>query len=342
MNNMENIAEVLNRLSQSHSIGALQDIRQKIKGLSRRPSKSIFTTQSIHEGYAFHLGGRSELQFNIGWEKVDGVRRFRHGVAFSLEPSQSLPSIDPLIPKVLRFNEFVRSYPDELARFRMWHFSSDVRSGNYGVSEIPSELVKPKVFIFLGHLSPTSDPDYELVLNDFDTLLPLYKFVEGSEGFPTVTNNSGFKFSPGCSIKPSSTTASLAERTLNVNLRHNTIQLALYNFLVRRYGAQAVGTEIPSGVGTRLDVVLKEDDAYTIYEIKTAQSARACVREALSQLLEYSYWPGTHEARRLVVVGEPELDDDCCNFLSVLRTRFLLPVYYNQFNVESAKLIELP
>lgn len=340
MNEMEKIAEELNRLSESHAIGALQDIRQDIKGLSRRAAKSIFTTKSIHEGYAFHLGGRSELQFNIGWETVDGVRRFRHGVAFSLEPSQSLPSIDPLVPKVSRFNEFVRTYPDELARFRMWHFASDVRSGNYGVSEIPSELVKPKVFIFLGHLSQTSAPDYELVLNDFDILLPLYRFVEGSATFPTVTNNSGFKFAPGCSIKPASTKASLTERTLDVSLRHNTIQLALYNFLVQRHGEAAVGTEIPSGVGTRLDVVLRTGDTFSIYEIKTAQSARACVREALSQLLEYSYWPGTHEARRLVVVGEPELDEECRNFLSVLRTRFSLPVYYGQFKVESSEFHE--
>ncbi|MCX5950230.1 MAG: hypothetical protein NT158_03440 [Cyanobacteria bacterium] len=168
------------------------------------------------------------MQFNTGWEKIDGVRRFRHGVAFSLEPSQALPSIDPLLPKVSRFNEFVRAYPYELARFRMWHFAGNVRSGIYGVSEIPPELVKPKVFIFLGYLSQTSEPDYELVLNDFDVLLPLYKF------------------------------------------------------LVQRHGAAAVGTEIPSGVGTQLDVVLKTGDTFSFYEIKTAQSARACVREALS------------------------------------------------------------
>lgn len=337
---MGKIAEELNRLSKSHAIGALQDIRQDIKGLSRRAAKNIFSTQSIHKGYAFHLGGRSELQFNIGWETVDGVRRFRHGVAFSLEPSQSLPSIDPLVPKVSRFNEFVRAYPDELVRFRMWHFESDVRSGNYGVSEILPELVKPGVFIFLGHLAQSSTPDYELVLSDFDSLLPLYQFVEGLENFPTVTTTSGFEFVPGCSIKPASTTASLTERSIDVSLRHNTIQLALYNFLVQRHGAEAVGAEIPSGVGTRLDVVLKEGDTFSIYEIKTAQSARACVREALSQLLEYSYWPGTHEAKRLVVVGEPKLDEECCNFLSVMRTRFSLPVYYGQFKVESAEFHE--
>lgn len=340
MSEMKKIAEELNRLSEAHPIGSLQQTRQELKGLARRAAKSIFTAQSIQDDYAFHLGGRTELQFNIGWETVDGVQRFRHGVAFSLEPSQTLPSIDPLLPKIVRFNEFVRTYPDELARFRMWHYANDFRSGSYGVGEIPSDLVKPHVFIFLGHLAPESVPGYELVLNDFDTLLSLYRFVEGAEEFPYITRRSGFSFSPGCSVKPSSTQASLPERTLDINLRHNAIQLALYEFLVKKHGAGSVGTEIPSGAGTRLDVVLNVSGKYHFYEIKTAQSARACVREALAQLLEYSYWPGTLEAERLVVVGEPEADEECRNFLSVLRSRFSLPVYYCQFKVNSGELVE--
>lgn len=340
MSEMEKIAEELNHLSAAHPIGSLQGIRQKLKGLSRRAARSIFTAQSIHDNYAFHLGGRTELQFNIGWEIVDGVQRFRHGVAFSLEPSQTLPSIDPLLPKIARFNEFVRTYPDELARFRMWHYENDVRSGNYSVSEIPSELAKPHVFIFLGHLAPTNVSDYELALNNFDTLLSVYRFVEGAEEFPSITRKPGFSFSPGCSVKPSSTQASLPERTLDINLRHNTIQLALHDFLANKHGANSVGTEIPSGVGTRLDVVLNVSGKFHIYEIKTAQSARACVREALAQLLEYSYWPGTQEAERLIIVGEPAANEECHEFLSALRNRFSLPVYYCQFKVSSGELVE--
>lgn len=339
MSEMEKIAQKINRLAAEHPIGSLQYIRQDLKKLSKRATSSIFAVKSIQDDYAFHWGGRTELQFNVGMETVDGVQRFRHGVAFSLEPSQTLPSIDPLIPKISRFNEFVRTYPDELARFRMWHYENDVRTGNYGVSEIPSELAKLYVFIFLGHLAATSVPDYELVLNDFDTLLSLYKFVEGEEEFPFITRKSGFRFSPGCTIKPSSTQASLSERTLDINLRHNTIQLALYEFLAKKHGADSVGTEIPSGAGTRLDVVLNVSGKFHVYEIKTALSARACIREALAQLLEYSYWPGSQEAERLIIVGEPESNKESDNFLSALRNRFSLPVYYRQFNVSSGKLV---
>ena len=177
---MKNIAEELNRLSVGHPIHELQYIRKDLKGLSKLADRRIFTPQSIQDDYAFHLGGRTELQFNVGWEEIGAAQRFRHGVAFSLEPSQTLPNINLLLPKIARFNEFICLYFEEFARFRMWHYENGLRSQHYGVSEIPHELVKPHVFIFLGHLSETNEPDYQLILDDFDSLLSLYKFVEGA------------------------------------------------------------------------------------------------------------------------------------------------------------------
>ena len=80
----------------------LQDIRARIRGYGRPPSSNIFTTQTIHDGWAAHYGGRTELQFNIGVEEGGELTELRHGVAFSFQPSQSLPSIDVLVPKVRR------------------------------------------------------------------------------------------------------------------------------------------------------------------------------------------------------------------------------------------------
>jgi len=66
--------------------------------------------------------------------------------------------------------------------------------------------------------------------------------------------------------------------------------------------------KLPNGIGGRIDTVVSQDGGYWFYEIKTAMSARACIRDALAQLLEYAYWPGAREASRLIIVGEPELD----------------------------------
>jgi hypothetical protein len=44
-------------------------------------------------------------------------------------------------------------------------------------------------------------------------------------------------------------------------------------------------------VGTVIDVVVKMKNEYWFYEIKTALTPRACLREATGQLLEYGFGP---------------------------------------------------
>lgn len=65
----------------NYRFGQLQEIRRELKGLAR-VSRTIFRDQTTFEDYAFHYGGRTELQFNIGFEdRYDGEIRLRHGVA---------------------------------------------------------------------------------------------------------------------------------------------------------------------------------------------------------------------------------------------------------------------
>jgi hypothetical protein len=66
------IIQEIERRAQTREIGRLQEIRQELKGHAHPAGHSIFTAQSIFEGngyaYAFHHGGRTELQFNVGFE----------------------------------------------------------------------------------------------------------------------------------------------------------------------------------------------------------------------------------------------------------------------------------
>lgn len=88
--------------------------------------------------------------------------------------------------------------------------------------------------------------------------------------------------------------------------------------------------------GTLIDVALRiADGQYWYYEIKTASSPRACLREALGQILEYSFWPGAQEESRLIVCGERALDADGAAYLTQLQTRFNLPIAYEQITVPS-------
>jgi hypothetical protein len=103
--------------------------------------------------------------------------------------------------------------------------------------------------------------------------------------------------------------------------------------LSRRFGPKNVGTECPN-FGVFVDLIVRRRDEYWFYEVKMSISARGCVREALSQLLEYSFWPGVQEGVKLVVVGEPPLDSETEAYLSILRGRFGLPIEYQQFVLE--------
>jgi hypothetical protein len=74
-------------------------------------------------------------------------------------------------------------------------------------------------------------------------------------------------------------------------------------------------------------------------QIKPSIPARACVREALSQLLEYSFWPGSQEAESLIIVGERPIDFEIRRYLNRLQTQFSLPIEYQQFDLEKGRLL---
>ncbi len=334
---LQAIAVELNSLAHDHAIGRLQDIRLELKGFARRPGSDIFSSQTIKPEFAFHHGGRSELQFNIGLEGVPENREFRYGVAFSFETSRTLPSIDQLIPKVVRFNDFMQLNGELFADMRMWHFDHDDRSESELPGPIPWERVKEKVFVFLGFRVPFEAVDREAVLDAFDRLLPLYKYVESAGTAPPISmpSETPFTFRHGCSLKASSALATLAQRELDVILRHNDLQAALHHKLISEFGAENVGTEIPSGIGTRIDVVLRNGKEYWFYEIKTDVSPRACLRQAIGQLLEYAFWPKAKAAARLIVVGESPIDEDGAKYLDVLNERFSLPIAYEQVSLSA-------
>lgn len=328
------IVEEVERRARTHEIGRLQEIRKEIKGMQRLAGQSIFHEDTIKETYAFHYGGRKELQFNVGIEP-DG--RIRHAVAYSFEPSQSLPEPELLVPSAKRFNDFFRSYPDHYPDMRMWFWRDGQRSADYRPVPIEPALIQRGVFICMGKTQAGTSIDFDMIVEDFDRLLTLYRFVEGGVN-EVFTKNSGFRFEPGCSVKLSNTKASYAQRELDVTLRHNDIQVALHNHLCTQFGRDNVGTERPNA-GGKVDVIVHRNGSFWFYEIKTAATARGCISEALSQLLEYSYWPGAQVAERLIVIGEPSLDSESAQYLATLRQRFSLPLEYQRFDLSSGKTL---
>ena len=179
MEDFKKIVEKINEMAKKYKIGELQKIRAELHG-KRIPSNKLFDsrTTSLDKGdeYAFHFGGRNELQFNIGSDIEDC---FRYGVAFSFQPSPSLKDPTSLLPKVALFNEYIGNKPKELSNLMMWRYDSDEhRSKNYDPSPIPQNLIDEEYFVFLGSWQKKDQIDYTEALETLDSLLPLYLYIE--------------------------------------------------------------------------------------------------------------------------------------------------------------------
>jgi hypothetical protein len=174
-----NLAEQINRAAAAYRIGTPQQLRSRLHGKRARTTK-IFSSATVFEEdeYAFHDGGRQELQFNIGIEKRGQRRWWRHGVAFSFEASRSLPEPGVLVPKVRRFNEWVRANADALRGFQMWEWEASTPGGDHSPGEILAASVEREAFVFLGVRVPERKVDVDRILEDFDRLYPLYAYVE--------------------------------------------------------------------------------------------------------------------------------------------------------------------
>lgn len=183
---MEDLSEIVTAIEQKlvgTPLAAFYAERRKLNGGNRWSGPLLLIQRNgkqSRQGYAYHKGGREELQFNVGFE--DGGTRFRYGVAFSLEPGQDLP--DPaaaLAPKILQFNRLIQYFP-ELSKLEMWVDQGDT-SAPLPLGPIGSQWVRNGVFIFLGERRRTFEGGVGLstitraakVLN---MLWPLYEAIE--------------------------------------------------------------------------------------------------------------------------------------------------------------------
>jgi hypothetical protein len=325
------LALKLNEASKAYKIGDLQKIRKTLKGLKRLPGNDIFNIATINEdGWAFHYGGRSELQFNIGIEE-EGIR---YGLAFSLEPSQSLPDVSILYPKILRLNCLLREKPDLFLEYKFWYWHGE-RSQPTSFIQIPADIIKSGYFIFFGKLVKEKELDINAILQEFDKMLSIYLLVEGeleNESMISEEEIDKFSFTRQQRSLIISREYTTVERETNIDVRHSEIQLKLKAILEKEYGVENVSIENPCG-GNRIDAVVRQKNGFIFYEIKTASNSRSCIRQALGQILDYAYWPGKKKANQMVIVGEYPLSKNGKSYLAFINKEFSLPIDYMQLTI---------
>ena len=95
---------------------------------------------------------------------------------------------------------------------------------------------------------------------------------------------SNIEFVPGLRIPDNPTIRSGHDAPISLKNIHNELVIKLFAKLSEKYGKQNVGTEIRVG-DRRIDAMVKKDDCFDIYEVKSASTPLDCVLEASGQLL---------------------------------------------------------
>lgn len=148
-------------------------------------------------------------------------------------------------------------------------------------------------------------------------------------------------FTPGHTVRNEQRIAYYGQRKTEVDRFHSRMQDNVYKQLVKIHGNNNVRTERPIGIGLAVDLAVKDGTSEIFYEFKTSNSVRICIREALSQLLEYSYYPNKERAKKLIIVSQNPINKQAKNYLNKIRSQFNIPVCYKQYDTNKNCLEEI-
>jgi len=109
--------------------------------------------------------------------------------------------------------------------------------------------------------------------------------------------------------------------------KHNKIQEALELILIKKYGKQNVILE-----ENFVDIKLLQNDFITFYEVKSSSYASECIKEALGQILLYSFNDKDIRPKKHIIVGQYEATDNDRKYINFLKQNLRLEFEY--MNVE--------
>ena len=135
------------------------------------------------------------------------------------------------------------------------------------------------------------------------------------------------QFQPGLKTASPCVSRQIQEQKINPKNKHEQIKKVLFDQLVFKYGCDCVGSELFIG-NNRIDVAVKKGTEFDIFEIKTCATSRACVREAMGQILEYAYLDSKETISRMYIVSYCYPEPDVEEYLERIRNQHKIPVFY--------------
>ncbi|MBN1225578.1 MAG: hypothetical protein JXA79_01180 [Deltaproteobacteria bacterium] len=226
-----------------------------------------------------------------------------------------------------------------------WLKEMEVQLGAVGATVKDFQDIDPRTFAVVRY-RPASlellDTPLEFAADDPAVAANYYILLNQKQKPKLIKGLGEFAFTAGHNKKKSSTKKKHYEiQSAKLDLIHNQIQDRIYHQLVEHYGENNVGTELDTGNGSQIDIVVRDKDKnFIFFEIKTSYSLRLSIREALGQLLEYAFFPKATDPKKLVIVSPNKVTDEARVYLKDIRKRFGLPIFYRQYEPETEALQE--
>lgn len=267
-------------------------------------------------------------QFNISLYSINGETKRRWWVGRIRNVTVTNPTESQKAYSIYKKNGWLKEMEGQLK--------------NVGASINAFRKINPSDF-FVVRFRPSSlellDTPMEFLSNDRAVRATYYNLLNQTQKPNLMQANDKFIFTPGHKKKKSSSKSTYEGHSSNIDLVQNRIQTNIYNQLVKQFGKDNVGTEVDTGLGSQVDIVIKEGSGkFTFYEIKSSYSVRLCIREAIAQLLEYAYYPNNNNSKKLIITSPNPVTSEAKSYLENLRNKFSIPVYYQRYNSETEAL----
>lgn len=151
-----------------------------------------------------------------------------------------------------------------------------------------------------------------------------------------------FKFNSGKSDSVGNYIKQTKKSSVIVNKVHVTIVDELYKYLNQKgdYLFNQLSAETSEIGGAIPDLVIEEEDGYTIFEVKSSATALKNIRQALGQIFEYAFLDNSLIIKRLVMVGPAPLHVTEKRYLNTLKSLIKVPLEYWEFDSKNSKFIK--
>lgn len=226
---------------------------------------------------------------------------------------------DEVLPYVIAIKELLESTGKKFEETKKNRWRFFYPSNEYYLNTLQEfiEKDKPLIDAYLKSKPESGIPLADKTIDDqFVKTLPYYKdYME--------------------SIKKAKKTGSVKVKHSEyvMSLQHNELSNMMVEYL-KKNGYTKVKAE-----ENYVDIkCIDKSGKKVFFELKTAQTVKSAIREALGQLLEYNHYPNTNKADKLIIVTKYEPEDEDIQYLVGLREIYKIPVFYQYFDMDKKEL----